>query len=164
MILFQLRMSIPAIIVDLHKADSAFHQSTGCQAVSANAVGGRVSDSVLLLGLPGFGVEADDFGYGHLHAEGQLIALDARPHCGIIGIVDSGVTVELLQQLQLATAFHFADGWPRGSEGERAGGVGGHGDARVFGAEIAATVGSHAAAAVSRSAAHDHKFRQIAVE
>ena len=157
-ILFELGVSVPAIVVDLHKAHSAFYQSACCETVAGNSVCGGIPDSVGLLCLLCFLSQADDFRNRHLHAEGHFITLNAGSHDRVVGVFNSGIAIQLLQQLQLARAFDATDGGAGSPEGEWIGGVGRHWDPGKLGSQITATVGPNATAAVSGTATHDDRI------
>src|SRR5205823_11898189 len=62
-------------VIDLHEADTAFDEAAGGEAVAAKRL--VLIDAVEGESLFGFVVEVDGFGEGALHAEGELVGLDA---------------------------------------------------------------------------------------
>ena len=157
-------MSIPAVVVDLDEPHAPLDQSPRGEAHPADRLRGGVVQAVeVLRGLRLVG-QTDDLGDRHLHAEGQLVRLDPRPHRLIVGILDPREAVQFVEQIELCPALGDRHVVAGRSERERVVRIDGHRHGGMFRAEIAAVVSTHAAAAVSGTASHHDELRQVVVE
>src|SRR5262249_24747014 len=103
--------------------------------------------------------------HGRLHAEGQLVRLDAGPQRLVVGVVDAGQPVQLPQHAELGLLVVAANAaLVRRDEQERFLALDLEAAPRVLRAEVTGAVGPAAAAAVAGRRAEDDVLRQVLVE
>src|SRR3954447_4048415 len=94
----------------------------GREALSAEGAGDVLVEAVEPLRGGVLLLELHHLGDRGLHPERQLVALDAGPQVGVGGVLDGGVVVQPVQQLELALLLLPVNVTPR--RGERQGGGG----------------------------------------
>ena len=110
-------------------------------------------------------LELQRLGHGGLHAEGQLVGLDAGPQRRVVGIVDAREAIELAQQAELGRLLLAAARRPAGvTNGSGSWPPTLRRTPACSGPEVAGAVRPLAAAAVAGRRAEDDVLRQVLVE
>jgi hypothetical protein len=89
-----------AAVKDLDEADASFDHPPGGEAYLPEGARLRPVEAVQSLRRLGLArLKPHDLRHCHLHAEGQLVRLDARPDRGVCGILDRIEAIELIDDL-----------------------------------------------------------------
>ena len=94
--------------INLHEADAALDQPAGHEALPGEVVAPLLADAVQLVDVLRLLVDVDRLGRGHLHAIGQLKALDAGGQLQLLRRLRQAVLVELRQQIERRPLLRFA--------------------------------------------------------
>ena len=151
-------------VEDLDEAHAFFDESSRRQALLAERLGDVFVEPVGLAGGFGFGFELQHFRDGRLHAEGELVALDAGAKAGVVGILHGCKPVEPLDELEVGDLLFVIDVLTGRNERDwrRLADVQAH--AVVLWAEIVGAVSCGAAAAVGERGAEHDELREVVVE
>src|SRR5262245_17001234 len=127
-------------VEDLDEAYAPLDQAPRSQKLLAELFGHLLVEAVEPAGLLVFVLEPEDFGHRGLHAEGELVGLDARPQHRILRIFDARLAVEPAEEVELGRLLFLEPARARRGEGQRIPGIGGHPHAVVLRAEVERSV------------------------
>ncbi len=90
-----------AAVEDLHEPHAPLDHAAGGQAKPSERTGHVAIEAVECLRRRPLVVQLEGLGHGGLHAESQLIGLDAGPQGRVVGIVDARQAIEPPHQAEL---------------------------------------------------------------
>ena len=94
---------------DLHESDSLFHESSRRQALLREGFGGGIIQSVGVLNGLRLLSEINDVGDCRLHTKRQLIRLDPRRKCLIVGILDGRNSAQAAEKVEFSGLLFTVD-------------------------------------------------------
>jgi hypothetical protein len=125
---------------------AALHQPPRGQAQHAEARRRWVVEAIELPRRRRFAVELDHFRHRGLHAEGELVRLDAGAEGRVVGVLDAREPIEPAEQIELALLFLDEFVGPRRGERQRIARIDVEADAGVLGPEVVRAVAVDAGA------------------
>src|SRR5215831_8269887 len=105
MVLRAVAVTVPGLLemaaarIELDKADARLQQAARDQALASEIGGARLIEPVALAGPLALAPDVDDVGGAGLHAEGQLVRLDARRQLAFARPLPAMVFVQLLEEV-----------------------------------------------------------------
>ncbi len=143
---------------DLHESHPLFDEAAGGQELHAEGARHLIVEAVQGLRLPRFLLEIQDLRDGRLHAEGQLVGLDAGGKRRIVGVSDRAQLVEPSHQAEHLPLERLRRGHLGPGEHQRLFPIDLERHGIVGGAQVVSIAG------VEKPGAHGDEFGQVLVE